>query len=99
MKHTYEISHLAHSDLENIWRYTYEEWSLSQANRYYDSLICEFLEICKYPEIGREIREIKQGHRIRLIQSHMIVYKIEKEKIWIDRILHQEMDIESQLAP
>ena len=38
----YEVSKLAILDLENIWAYTLENWSLEQANKYYELINAEF---------------------------------------------------------
>ncbi len=97
MSYTYEVSRLALGDLENIWIYTLENWSLEQANKYYEIITAEFKSICQHPEIGKPIEEINNQHRIWQIQSHLIVYKIKQDKIWIDRILHKRMDIDSSL--
>ena len=97
MNLTYEISNLARKDLEDIWKYTFENWSRSQADKYYRILVKEFDVICKNPEIGKSIDHVKPGHRIRSTESPLIVYKMQSEKIWIDRILHMRMDIESRL--
>ncbi len=98
MNVTYEVSKLAQQDLEEIWRYSIENWSLSQADKYYRSIIREFDKICKQPEIGKPIDDVKKGHRTRGIKSHLIVYKFLSGKIWIDRVLHQRMDIETRLG-
>ena len=38
----YKISKQAEIDLENIWLYTFEEWSLEQADYYFDLIMDEF---------------------------------------------------------
>jgi toxin ParE1/3/4 len=38
MKLKLEISELALEDLDNIWEYTVEEWSIEQANKYYNEI-------------------------------------------------------------
>ena len=35
MKINYELSRLALEDIDNIWYYTIENWSKTQANKYY----------------------------------------------------------------
>lgn len=47
MKLTYELSNLAEQDLENIWVYTFNNWSRNQANKYYKLLMNEIANICK----------------------------------------------------
>lgn len=97
MRYDFEISQLAELDLENIWLYTLQNWSHKQADKYYRLIISEIYSICDNPEIGKAIEELKMEHRVRKIESHIIIYKIKRDKIWIDRILHQRMDIESRL--
>ena len=97
MRHAFEISKLAELDLESIWLYTMQNWSLTQADKYYNMIISEIYSICDNPEIGKAIEELKKEHRVQKIESHLIIYKIKKDKIWIDRILHKRMDIESRL--
>ncbi len=35
----YRLSPLARTDLEDIWRYTFENWSLEQADRYHGAIM------------------------------------------------------------
>ena len=94
----YIISELAKRDLEDIYAYTIEKWSINQANRYYELIIEEIQSICRNPEIGKSLSEIKKHHRSRSIKSHLIIYKQENQMILIDRILHRRMDINKRLT-
>jgi len=98
MSLVYQISNLAQQDLEDIWLYTFKNWSLTQADKYYRLVIKEFIKICEDPEVGFSIDHVKPGHRIRPIKSHIIVYKLQSNKIWIDRILHKNMDLEARIS-
>jgi len=93
----YEISALALEDIDSIWEYTTENWSNKQAEKYYKDVFSAIEHICQNPDIGKSITEIKEHHRRKLVGSHMIIYKCQKETIFIDRILHQRMDLESNL--
>ncbi|WP_136467330.1 type II toxin-antitoxin system RelE/ParE family toxin [Flagellimonas onchidii] len=95
----YKVSQEAHRDIENIWLYTYENWSLEQADRYFNLIIDEIEYLAKNPESGKDYSQVRQGYSRSRIKSHFIFYKINrnKEEIEIIRILHQRMDIESQL--
>lgn len=97
MKLGYELSKLALEDLNSIWEYTAEQWSIEQANKYYKDIFEVVELICINPEVGKSIKEVKEKHRSIIVKSHLIIYKIEKKLIQIDRILHQRMDIEYQL--
>ena len=48
-------------DLKNIWEYTFEKWSESQADKYYSMLKLSCKEIGKNPEIGKEYDEINKN--------------------------------------
>ncbi|MCB0691520.1 MAG: type II toxin-antitoxin system RelE/ParE family toxin [Saprospiraceae bacterium] len=97
MKRNFELSTLALEDLDNIWKYTVEQWSKEQANMYYNEIFSVIGKICENSNIGKTIDEIKKGHRRTNVKSHMIIYKVKGKTIYIDRILHQKMDIENQL--
>jgi len=92
----YVLSTKAHSDLIEIWNYTAETWSVDQAHRY-DILIQSHIEqISKKPEIGRKCPQIFRGCQKVTAGSHIIFYSVgEDDLIYIDRILHKRMDIES----
>lgn len=92
----YKISKLAESDLENIWLYTFEEWSLEQADYYYDLIMDEIEYIAENPKTGKDFNEVRKGYFRSRVKSHFISYKInlKEEKVEIIRILHQQMDID-----
>jgi toxin ParE1/3/4 len=84
-------------DLEEIWLYTSKIWSKQQANKYYEEIFKVINEICNNSGIGESIDFVKKGHRRINVKSHIIFYKIASEIIYIDRILHHNMDIEAYL--
>ena len=98
MRLQFEISELALSDLESIWNNTAINWSSKQANKYYDEIIAQIDIICDNPRIGRSIAHIKKEHRRLTINSHIIIYKVVADVIFIDRILHKRMDVETKLG-
>jgi toxin ParE1/3/4 len=93
----FELSRLALMDLEEIWLYTSKIWSKQQANKYYEEKFKVINEIFNNSRIGESIDFVKKGHRKINIKSHVIIYKIASEIIYIDRILHHNMDIEAYL--
>ena len=92
----YKIGKLAESDLENIWLYTFEEWSLEQADYYYDLIMDEIEYIAENPKTGKDFNVVRKGYFRSRVKSHFIFYKInlKEEKVEIIRILHQQMDID-----
>ncbi len=96
MKLNFRISILALEDLNNIWEYTVEQWSKEQANKYYNEIFEAIDKICENSDTGKPIDEIIKGHRRTNVKSHVIIYKVKGKTIYIDRILHQKMNIEKQ---
>ena len=95
----YIISVEASIDLENIWLYTFENWSQEQADRYFNLIIDEIENISNDPSSGIDYSDIREGYFRSRVNSHYIFYKVnlKKKVVEIIRILHQQMDIESRL--
>ncbi len=95
----YKLSVEAESDLQSIWRYTFETWSNDQADRYIDLILDEIEYLCINPYSGTDYSGLRKGYFRLKIKSHYVFYKIDKKKnqIEIIRVLHQMMDIEHQL--
>jgi|SRR5690606_31971812 len=95
----FKISNEAQNDLENIWFYTFETWSVEQADRYYNLILDEIEFIAKNPHSGKDYNHVRKGYLHSKVKSHFIFYRInQKEKlVEIIRILHQQMDIDSRL--
>ncbi|MBX7062652.1 MAG: type II toxin-antitoxin system RelE/ParE family toxin [Pyrinomonadaceae bacterium] len=96
----YELSNAAQRDLENIWLYTYENWSAEQADRYYNLLIDEIEFIAVKPHAGKDQGHIRDGYFRTRVKSHYIFYRINPRKklVEIVRILHQRMDTAARLS-
>lgn len=94
----YSLTKNAVKDLEEIWFYTFEKWSVEQADRYYNLIINEIEFIASNPLLGSPIDQIKQGFRSSMVKSHVIFYKMQNDgTVLIVRILHQSMDVENRM--
>ena len=94
----YKISKKANTDINNIWIYTAENWSVEQADRYYNLILDEIEYIDSHFEAGRILEHLKPGYRSTKVKSHIIFYQCKKDNvIEIVRVLHQSMDIENRL--
>ena len=95
----YIISHQANHDLENIWLYTFENWSVEQADRYLGVIMDEIEYISTNPDTGIDFSSIRKGYYRSKVKSHFIFYKINRKNkvLEIIRILHQSMDIDNRL--
>jgi toxin ParE1/3/4 len=98
VKNEFRISAKALEDIDKIWLYTLENWSLNQANHYYLLIYQEIKFIVDDFEGGKDIGKIKSGYRQFSVKSHLIIYKKAEDGIVeIVRVLHQMMDIPNQL--
>jgi len=95
----YKISVKASEDIENIWLYTFEHWSLEQADRYVNLIFDEIEYLADHPNSGKDFNYIRKNYRCSRVKSHIIFYRlIDKQRdIEIIRILHQRMDMENRL--
>ena len=95
----YKISVKASEDIERIWLYTYENWSLEQADRYVNLIFNEIEYLTANPTSGKDITYLRENYRCSKVKSHLIFYRItdQQTEIEIIRVLHQRMDIEIRL--
>ena len=95
---SYILTNKAVADLSTIWDYTFEVWSETQADKYYNMLLdsCKDLAYSRvfgknYPEISKELFGFRVG-------QHIIFYnQPEKNKIEVVRILHSRMDFKNRV--
>lgn len=87
------------NDLTDIWNYTKIEWSENQAEKYYQSIKISCKEIADKPNIGRTYNEISKYLLGLKTEKHIIFYCILSEfEVEIIRILHERMDLKTQLT-
>lgn len=95
----FRISVKAAEDLEKIWLYTYENWSIEQADRYLNLIFDEISFLAKNPQNGVEFGDVRSGYLYSKVKSHLIFYKRNEKKKVVDviRILHERMDLGNRL--
>lgn len=94
----YDLTNKANEDLNNIWNYTFEEWSEIQADKYYFELLncCQFL--AENQNFGKNYEDIEANLFCYLLNKHIIFYqKVSKNEILIIRILHSSMDLKNRI--
>ena len=95
----FKLTNNAVKDLSDIWYYTIEAWSESQADKYYKLIISACSTIAKKPEIGKVYPEIYPDLKGKLTSKHIIFYRVlEDQTIEITRILHERMDLKNKLV-
>ena len=88
----YRLSPAAERDLESIWQYTFTQWGVEQAHRYTDALIIALGTLADSPQTALTCDHIRIGYRARIIERHIIYFRVTTYGIAVIRILHQRMD-------
>ena len=96
-----KVSQAAADDLEGIWLYTIEHWSLEQADRYLNLILDGFDLIMNDPMGGRDFSHVRKGYFGTNAGSHLVFYRINEtvNEVEVIRVLHKRMDIEKRLQP
>jgi toxin ParE1/3/4 len=94
-----KLSRYVQYDLEEIWLYTYTNWSMDQAHHYIDQLNESIAAISIEPSKGKLIVRKDLNFYYLKINSHLIFYQFNMNEINIIRILHKKMDITKHLNP
>jgi toxin ParE1/3/4 len=87
----YRLSPRAETDLEEIWLYTFRNWSREQADAYVSRLVAAFEGLGSEARTGRPI-EAREGYFKYAVGSHLIFYRRSRAGIDVIRVLHQRMD-------
>jgi len=69
---SYKISVQASEDSENIWLYTFKNWSLEQADRYVNLIFDEIEYLADNPNSGKDFNQIRKTYRCSKVKSHTI---------------------------
>lgn len=88
----YRLAPRALADLDDIWRFSAETWSIEQADRYIDDLVRVFEMIAAMPTLARERAELTPPVRIQVHENHLIVYTTAEDHVAILRLLGGRQD-------
>lgn len=94
----FTVSKAANSDIRSIARYTQDMWGRDQRRRYLDGLNEKFEVLATMPEMAAERRDFRPPVRIHHYEKHLIIYVINDSGILVVRVLHQSMDVPTQLS-
>ena len=93
---SFELTKETKEDLRKIAGFTEKRWGRDQRFLYIKQFDDVFHVLSKNPLLGKHCEYIKKGYRKFPQSSHIIFYREEKNsKIIIIRILHKNMDVES----
>ncbi|CAN5615338.1 type II toxin-antitoxin system RelE/ParE family toxin [soil metagenome] len=95
---TYQITKKALADIDEIWSCTAENWSIEQADRYYNLVFDEIEFIAQNFELSRDMGWIRKGYRVSKVKSHLVFFrKLRNGNVEVVRVLHERMDIPDRL--
>lgn len=89
----YRLSPLAKDDLEDIWLYTLQNWSLEQADKYQGELIDAIEALAKGHKTGRAMDDVRVSYLKYAVGRHFVFYQITDNYLDVVRILHKQMDV------
>jgi toxin ParE1/3/4 len=94
-----KVAHAASEDLEGIWLYTAEHWSVEQADRYVNLILDGFEQIKDDPKIGRDFSQVRKGYHCTMVGAHLIFYRWKPgdQEVEIIRVLHGRMNLVERL--
>lgn len=93
---SYALSPLAEIDLEEIWFYTFQKWSLDQADSYLRNLVVAFEGLASGAKRGREV-DVRPDYLKCPVGSHMIYFRDGGDQVAVIRVLHQRQDVNLNL--
>lgn len=92
----YRISPQAESDIEEIWLYTFKNWSLEQADSDHDAIVAAFDDLAAGRKAGRPV-DVREGYFKCPVGSHLVFYRFSESGLVVVRVLHQRMDVGQHL--
>lgn len=87
---------LAEGDLEEIWLYSFKQWSAHQADSYVGNLLSTMDELALGSKTGRKC-SARDGYFQYAVGSHLIFHRVTTATLEVSRILHQRMDVKQHL--
>lgn len=92
------LSPAARADLDEIWEYTAERWSIEQAERYIRAIVDACQALADGRRAGAAVDHVREGYFKLLVGSHVVFYRRPgPAETIVVRILHQRMDVATRL--
>lgn len=88
----------ARLDLQDILRYTTQQWGRRQRSIYKQVLYRGFDQLARHPLMGQERPEYGEHSRSFLIEHHLVIYEATETELLISRIIHTSRDIAGELG-
>jgi len=89
---SYRLSRKAEEDILQIYVTGVGEFGVNQAERYHAGLEQAFTFLANFPRAAPERPELSRGSRVHPYKSHIIIYRLDGENIFIQRVRHGRED-------
>jgi len=93
---TFRLSPLAESDLEEIWFYTFQQWSVEQADDYHRGIIKAIDGLAAGRHVWQK-SNVRAGYWKYPVGKHVIFFRSQEGFLDVIRILHEKMDMNQRL--
>ena len=91
-KRRFRIRPRADKDLEDIYKYSYQEFGEARADQYILDLDAAFHKLAAEPGVGRDYSHVRPGLMAYRVASHVVFFQRSVNGITILRVLHKSMD-------
>jgi len=95
-KRRYRLSPLAEADLEEIWLYTFRQWSVAQAEEYHNAIIAGIVGLAAGSNVPQRT-DVRDGYWKYKVGMHVLYFRCSDEYLDVIRILHGRMDVDARL--
>jgi len=92
----YRLSPRAEADLEEIWLYTFRQWSLEQADEYHRGIMTAIAGLASGDKTGQRA-DVREGYWKYRVGMHVVFFRCSDEYLDVIRILHGRMDVSLHL--
>ena len=92
----YRLSPLAEADLEEIWLYTFRQWSLEQAYEYHRGIVAAIEGLASGNNIWQRT-DVREEYWKYKVGMHVVYFRCSDEYLDVIRILHGRMDVDLHL--
>ena len=83
---------LARIDLEDIWNYTLEKWSVEQAEFYVRQIYNEIEKLSLHPSIAKSVYYNEAEYLQFKVNHHFVFCRATRVELIVVRILHERLD-------
>lgn len=91
------IAPAAKNDLKNIYQFGLSQWGQAQSDRYLTNINKQLWSLTEQPLMGFERPELLLGTRSLPIDSHILFYRVNADRLEVIRILHGRQDPQQHL--